>query len=230
MSRSAGPGPGAYMLPTTVGYNDHDARKQRLPQYSFGLRAPAGDRRFGPGPGAYMIEKMTRYGVSRGNEYTMGARIFSPSTKSCGPGPGAHDVHLKPFFKGTNAPAYTMKWKNDISAKGCGPGPSAYMVNVNPIKQGSPAYSMGLRTDFKTGGARTPGPAAYGATDLNVAKLRMPQFSMGSRNDMKSKRFGPGPNNYNLSYYRPGRGGQAYSFGIRHGPNAPPMIVPCDNA
>ena len=33
-----GPGPARYSLPSTSGYNGHDATKNRLPAYSFGLR------------------------------------------------------------------------------------------------------------------------------------------------------------------------------------------------
>lgn len=32
------PSPARYNLPTLVGYNGHDIRKNRLPAYSFGLR------------------------------------------------------------------------------------------------------------------------------------------------------------------------------------------------
>lgn len=62
--------------------------------------------------------------------------------KRFGPGPGAHDVHLKPFFKGTDAPAYSMSWRNAYNFKSSTPGPNAYGVDVSPIKPGFPAYSM----------------------------------------------------------------------------------------
>ena len=75
-----GPGPGAYMLPPTVGYPDHDARKYRLPQYSFGKRPVLIDKRLSPGPGAYVLGKVTRYGPAHSNEYSM-AQILKPLRK-----------------------------------------------------------------------------------------------------------------------------------------------------
>ena len=159
----AGPGPGAYLLPTTVGYDRHDNRKQRMPQYSFGTRAGLASKNLGPGPGAYKVDRLTRYGVSRGNEFTIAPRtsikgneskhqtvkilynfsnVLYTTDKNIGPGPGAHDVHLKPFFKGVNAPAYSMSWRSKFQYKNCAPGPNAYAVDVSPIKPGHPAYSM----------------------------------------------------------------------------------------
>ncbi|ALC45841.1 CG31468, partial [Drosophila busckii] len=68
---AAGPGPGAYLLPSTVGYEKHDARKERLPQYSFGTRTKMLGGGYGPGPGAYQVDKWTRYGKGGGLQYSM---------------------------------------------------------------------------------------------------------------------------------------------------------------
>ncbi|XP_030381790.1 outer dense fiber protein 3-like protein 2 [Scaptodrosophila lebanonensis] len=68
MVRSFGPGPGAYMLPSTIGFSRHDSSKQRSPQYSFGVRtatmvgSSSTKPRPGPGPAAYQVDKLTRYG------------------------------------------------------------------------------------------------------------------------------------------------------------------------
>ncbi|XP_054746872.1 outer dense fiber protein 3-like protein 2 [Anastrepha obliqua] len=225
--RPLGPGPGAYMLPPTVGYENHDNRKQRMPQYSFGTRSYRHEKLLGPGAGAYKVDTLTRYGVSTSNQFTIQGRTYVKE-KNIGPGPGAHDVHLKPFFKGTDAPAYSMSWRNAYAFKSSTPGPNAYGVDVSPIKQAFPAYSMGIRCGL-TGKALSPGPAAYGAGNLSVKLPRSPEFSISGRNPYSYKKIGPGPNNYNLIYYRPGKSGQAYSFGIRHNDFAPPMIVKCDN-
>ncbi|CAD6992974.1 unnamed protein product [Ceratitis capitata] len=228
MSRKPiGPGPGAYMLPSNVGYENHDARKQRLPMYSFGVRSYKHEKLIGPGPGAYKVDNMTRYGISQGNQFTIQGRTYMKE-KKFGPGPGAHDVHLKPFFKGTDAPAYSMSWRTAYNFKSSTPGPNAYAVDVSPIKPGFPAYSMGMRCGI-SGKGGSPGPAAYGAGNLDVKLPRSPEYSIAGRNPYSYKRFGPGANYYNLMYYRPGKTGQAYSFGIRHNEFAPPMIVKCDN-
>ncbi|XP_017111517.1 outer dense fiber protein 3-like protein 2 [Drosophila elegans] len=64
MSKNYGPGPGAYMLPSSFG--------RKGPQYSFGRRI---DRRRhekpGPGPAAYKVDKVTRYGNSEGPQFSM---------------------------------------------------------------------------------------------------------------------------------------------------------------
>ncbi|XP_068152863.1 ciliary microtubule associated protein 1B-like [Drosophila tropicalis] len=227
MAGAVGPGPGAYMLPPVLGYDRHDSRKQRMPQYSFGVRTNTTGRFVGPGPGAYMIDRMTRYGKGGGLEYSMAPR--TPTTdKRFGPGPAAHDVHLKPFLTGTNAPSYSMGLRCNYDIKKQGPGPNAYRFEINPVKPASPAYSMGLQTK-RNRLHDSPGPAAYVPGDLNVHLQRAPQYTMTPRNGITSKTLGPGPNYYDLMYYRPGKKGNSYSFGIRHSPFAPPMIVKCDN-
>jgi len=52
---------------------------------------------------------------------------------------------------------------------------------------------------------------------------------MQPRTAIPGENVGPGPNYYDLMYYRPGRSGPGYSFGVRHHQFAPPMIVRCDN-
>ncbi|XP_064550577.1 ciliary microtubule associated protein 1B-like [Drosophila montana] len=226
--RPLGPGPGAYGLPTTVGYEKHDTRKQRMPQYSFGTRTQSTNAAAGPGPGAYQVDKLTRYGMGGGLQYTI-APMTKIIDKRIGPGPGAHDVHLKPFFKGVNAPAYSLGVRNNYNFKNCGPGPSAYKYEINPIKPAAPAYSMGMQTKIKGKAVDSPGPAAYGAGDMNIRLYRAPEYTMRPICSMRKDTLGPGPNYYDLMYYRPGKTGQAYSFGVRHSPYAPPMVVRCDN-
>lgn len=75
----------------------------------------------------------------------------------------------------------------------------------------------------------SPGPAAYGAGDLDLKLNRAPVYSMRPICNRKQESVGPGPNYYDLMYYRPGKTGHAYSFGTHHSPYAPPMIVRCDN-
>ncbi|KAH8346846.1 hypothetical protein KR059_000561, partial [Drosophila kikkawai] len=222
-----GPGPGAYMLPPTYGYDKHDNRKQRMPQYSFGVRSALVGEQMGPGPGAYKVDKLTRYGNSKGLEYSMAPRTAIPVERS-GPGPGAHDNHTKPFFTGTQAPSYSMGLRTDLNFKKDGPGPNAYKYEVHAVRPGVPKYSMGMqtKTNMKT---NSPGPAAYAAGDINVKLNRAPVYSMQPRTNLRGENVGPGPNYYDLMYYRPGKSGPGYSFGLRHSQFAPPMIVRCDN-
>jgi len=89
-------------------------------------------------------------------------------------------------------------------------------------------YHRGLQTKILNK-ANSPGPAAYGGGDINVKLNRAPIYSMQPRTAIPGENVGPGPNYYDLMYYRPGRSGPGYSFGVRHHQFAPPMIVRCDN-
>lgn len=55
MMKKCKPGPAKYTLPTTVGYNGHDIRKNRLPAYSFGLRLPNDANNETPAPNTYAL-------------------------------------------------------------------------------------------------------------------------------------------------------------------------------
>jgi len=46
----------------------------RMPQYSFGMRTRAPGEDLGPGPGAYKVDKLTRYGNSKGLEFSIAPR------------------------------------------------------------------------------------------------------------------------------------------------------------
>lgn len=65
-----------YPLPPTVGYANHDLRKQRLPNYSFGLRTSLKDNSCSPGPAKYNVSKFVRYGVSKANRFTMAPKTY----------------------------------------------------------------------------------------------------------------------------------------------------------
>lgn len=54
MAKKSQPGP-RYKLPTTVGFNGHDIRKNRLPAYSFGLRLHDRDYIRSPAPNTYAL-------------------------------------------------------------------------------------------------------------------------------------------------------------------------------
>ncbi|EDW87994.1 outer dense fiber protein 3-like protein 2 [Drosophila yakuba] len=67
MSRNYGPGPGAYMLPSSFG--------QKGPQFSFGRRIDRSrNEKPGPGPAAYKVDKVTRYGNAEGPQFSMYVR------------------------------------------------------------------------------------------------------------------------------------------------------------
>ncbi|XP_055850338.1 outer dense fiber protein 3-like protein 2 [Episyrphus balteatus] len=227
-TKSRGPGPGAYLLPPNVGFTNHDVRKQRKPQYSFGQRLGSSNRTIGPGPGGYRIEKITRYGNDGTPRYTMRPQTFIKEEYKS-PGPCSNDVHKKPFFKGRRAPAFSLQSKHyAIYEKIVSPASNTYNVHVQVIKPRPPEYTMAEVLTRKPT-IRSPGPAIYGRTDLNVKLKKSPAFSITGRNIYSFKPCGIASTRYDISYYRPGRNSISYSFGTKHSDYAPPMILPCDN-
>lgn len=101
------------------------------------------------------------------------------------------------------------------------------LIFLNKIVPNTNIFS-GVRFE-RTNKNKTPGPAAYSPADMNVNLRRPPAYSMRGPLEQKRKGVGPGPSHYNTSYYRPGDTPASYSFGIKHNPYAPPMIVACDN-
>lgn len=68
-----GPGPGKYLLPPVIGFNNHDVSKYRNPQYSMGIKLRSLMKPLGPGP-SYDIHDMTPYGKTSPPAYSMKSR------------------------------------------------------------------------------------------------------------------------------------------------------------
>lgn len=102
------PSPARYTLPTTVGYKDHDVRKQRNPAYSFGLRLHDKSHGQSPGPNQYHFPSVIGgkdKTVERAPAYSMYGRL-SYKDHLVSPAPNAYG--LQNFKPGTRSPAYTM--------------------------------------------------------------------------------------------------------------------------
>lgn len=222
-----GPGPGAYALPPTLGYIQHDPRKPRLPNYSFRAQTALKLKGIGPGPGKYHLENHTRYGKVVLNNFHLGKKL-PIRERSKGPGPAAPDVYKGPIMTGPSAPAWRMTFKNNYRFKNNTPGPNIYLPLMKLYKPTITEYSIGLlnKVSEKT---RSPGPAAYGATKQTLTKYQAPQYSMAEHCSIPSKQVSPGANTYNLAQYHPGTKAPVYGFGLKHSEYAPPMIVECDN-
>ena len=67
----SGPGSGAYLLPGTTGFKQHDYSKRMNPAYSFGYRTIVIKPSYTPGPAAYAIDKgLTRIGPDGSSKYS----------------------------------------------------------------------------------------------------------------------------------------------------------------
>lgn len=62
------------MLPSTIGYKNHDISRYRNPQYTMRARCGGGGKPFGPGP-QYNIDRVTRTGKVSPPAYSIAARI-----------------------------------------------------------------------------------------------------------------------------------------------------------
>ncbi|XP_019893569.2 outer dense fiber protein 3-like protein 2 [Musca domestica] len=216
-----------YGLPPTVGYESHDLRKQRLPQYSFGTRTQPKDNSIGPGPARYQVDKLVRYGISKANIYTMAPKTFYRE-KSKSPGPLAYQLRNSPIFKGSNSPAYSLGLVNTYFFKNCSPSLNTYGINDSFTKQRAPEYSLGVKK-YLPELVRSPGPAKYPRSNLAAIKPSTPSYTLAPRTKYEFKLYGPGSNYYDRMEYKPGKRAPNYSFGVRHSPRSGVMIVPCDN-
>ncbi|XP_052749454.1 outer dense fiber protein 3-like [Galleria mellonella] len=218
--RPLGPGPGAYQLPTTVGYNSHDPSRYRNPMFSFGTNAGFRVKQLGPGP-AYKIHRVTRDGMMTSPAWSFGAR-FGQRAILRTPGPGAHAPERCPPMKEPRAPVYSMGARTSFTLKRPGPAPNAYALRLGSE---TPAYTMGARVGFNPK-AKSPGPAVYYQHSTDVYKTKMPIYSLGARLEGAGKASkSPGPANYPPHLYNTKKNPYSYSFGTKHGDYAPPMII-----
>lgn len=74
MSLFEGPGPGAYLLPPTVGFKGHDPSKYRNPMYSMsGSKKGFVGKTLGPGP-TYLVTGYDEHGQITAPGYTIKSR------------------------------------------------------------------------------------------------------------------------------------------------------------
>ncbi|CAH2098538.1 unnamed protein product [Euphydryas editha] len=218
--RPLGPGPGAYKLPATVGFNQHDPSRYRNPMFSFGTNAGFRLKQLGPGP-AYRIDRITREGLMSSPAWSFGARFPTRGTLRT-PGPGAHAPERCPPTREPRAPQYSMGARLGFALKRAGPAPNAYALQLG---RGSPAYTMGARVGFNPK-AKSPGPAVYFLRDADVYKTRAPCYTLGARAEGAGRATRtPGPAAYPPNLYNTKKNPYAYSFGTKHGDYACPMII-----
>ncbi|XP_061869886.1 ciliary microtubule associated protein 1A-like [Colius striatus] len=220
-----GPGP-KYMLPTNVGFQQHDLSRSRAPAYSFGLRLEEQRRDRSPGP-VYLPPPGT--GKASPPAFSIHSRPRDLPLPRL-PGPGSYSPERANRLAFPTAPAYTLHDRTKHSSILQTPGPAAYqlppMLGPRVVdKSSSPSYSMSGRSNvgtFYQDLCKTPGPGNYHTVNADIYKRRAPQFSMLARNsppgDTTTK---PGPGAYSPKQSQ--RQGQ--TFGIRHSDYLAPLIV-----
>ncbi|XP_053670443.1 outer dense fiber protein 3-like protein 2 [Anopheles nili] len=226
--KNRGPGPAAYMLPTEVGYNQHDPRKDRKPMYTMRPPAKLNYQTLGPGPATYDLKKQTRIGGPRDPIYSLAARLKEMKQEQI-PGPGAHNNHIVPTMKCKRPPMYSFGQRLDVANKDVSPAANRYDGLVYMIRPKAPCYSMRGPTK-QIHALEGPGPAGYGPTSRNVTHKRSPNYSLRGGHPCFTERTPhPGPNRYGLMNLRMDTTAPNYSFGIKHPDWKDPMIIPGDN-
>ncbi|KAI4886277.1 hypothetical protein NFI96_010604 [Prochilodus magdalenae] len=251
----AGPGPGRYALPPTIGYINHDYTKPSSPAYSFHGRMSSNmvSVDSSPGPLYHVDAKITRHGRDGTPSYSMlGRKKLSgdafDDTKSSTflfpvladtfqtPGPGAYSPEKAPPLNGQRQPpSYTMAFRTRYRSTDAVPAPNRYTLpyllgSYVPNKPSSASYSMSARR--KTGApsedlAMTPGPGHYNSTDPSTYLSRQPSFSIQSRHSIPSDATRkPGPGTYS-----PERivahlpRPPSFSLGVRHSEFVTPLVI-----
>uniref|UniRef100_A0A8C1EQ64 Outer dense fiber of sperm tails 3-like 2a n=1 Tax=Cyprinus carpio carpio TaxID=630221 RepID=A0A8C1EQ64_CYPCA len=207
---SAGPGPGRYALPPTIGYINHDYTKPSSPAYSFHSRMSSNmvSVDSSPGPQYHVDAKMTRFGRDGTPSYSMLGRKKKTADTFQTPGPGAYNPVPAPN-------RYTL--------------PNLFGSHI-PHKAASASFTMSARR--KAGGpsedlSMTPGPGRYNSTEPSVYLNRQPSFSLQSRCNIPTdatRKPGPGTHSpEKVTAHLPRA--PSFSMGVRHSEFVTPLIV-----
>ncbi|XP_030891949.1 outer dense fiber protein 3-like protein 2 [Leptonychotes weddellii] len=234
-----GSGPGLYVLPSTVGYINHDCTRAVSPAYSLFWRPRpskiASPQDTSPGPVYFLDPKVTRFGRSCTPAYSMQGRGKSRGLEVT-PGPGAYSPEKAAPVHHRTPPAFTLGSRlrpqlQDTSA----PAPNTYILpslwgSQIFTKPSSPSYTVAGRTPPTRppqDPAEIPGPGQYDSPDPNTYRQRRPAFTMLGRpraTRPPEETPGPGahrPEQVTMTTVR----APAFTMGIRHSKRATTMGV-----
>nr|XP_003422581.2 outer dense fiber protein 3-like protein 2 [Loxodonta africana] len=226
-----GAGPGLYVLPSTIGYVQHDCTRVASPAYSL-VRRPSGalPEDTSPGPIYFLDPKVTRFGRSCSPAYSMQGR-GKPRGLEVTPGPGAYSPEKVPPVRQRTPPAFTLGPRLcpqplDTSA----PAPNAYTLpslwgSQVFIKPSSPSYTVVGRTPPirpSQDPAEIPGPGQYDIPDPNAYQHRRPAFTMlGRPRAPRLPDTTPGPGTHSPEQVTVHKArAPAFTMGIRHSKRA----------
>lgn len=229
-------------VPTTVGIVNHDPTRPRAPGFSFGCRFSEKAR---PTPGPqYMVESgLTPRGQEHGPSFSIRGRptrsLWLTGSSGNSPGPSAYNVASNFALRERRGPSYSIGAPYCSDHRRAGPAPNAYQLpstlgmHVNTVRAAPAAAIHGkgsANKGFAYDNSKTPGPAAYGATDPYLTERRAPAVTIKSRTKEPAvKLITPGPGAYD-----PGNGsnvsksGTRFSFGVRHGQQVRPYYTLAD--
>ncbi|XP_020939967.1 outer dense fiber protein 3-like protein 2 [Sus scrofa] len=232
----SGSGPGLYVLPSTVGYINHDCTRVAGPAYSLFRRpSEASPQETSPGPIYFLDPKVTRFGRSCTPAYSMQGRGKSRGLEVT-PGPGAYSPEKVAPVRQRTPPAFTLGSRLrpqplDTSA----PAPNTYTLpslwgSQIFIKPSSPSYTVAGRTPATRrllDPAEMPGPGQYESPDPNTYRQRRPAFTMlGRPRAPRPAEETPGPGTHSPEQVTVTKArAPAFTMGIRHSKRATTMAV-----
>ena len=236
-AKLTGPGAGRYMLPSTVGFKEHDYTKYMQPAYSFGQKLDSyiwRANKHSPGPVYFVEPQYTRHGKDGTPHYSMLARPHDPDSFKT-PGPGTYyNERCHPQGE-KHAPKYSLSSRSRYRRFDSNPAPNCYtlptMLGSKVVgKESSASYSMSSRPEtgrFDEDLAKAPGSATYQVVEPNIYKYRPPIYSMLARRYMPGdKTLKPGPGAHYPEKVRVNRPkSPEYSMGIRHSEYITPLIT-----
>ncbi|XP_008507605.2 protein CIMAP1D isoform X3 [Equus przewalskii] len=231
-----GSGPGLYILPSTVGYTNHDCTKVTGPAYSLFRRpSEACPQDASPGPIYFLDPNVTRFGRSCTPAYSMQGRGKYRALEVT-PGPGAYSPEKVAPVRQRTPPAFTLGSRlrpqpPDTSA----PAPNTYTLpslwgSQIFTKPSSPSYSVVGRTPPARppqDPAEIPGPGQYDSPDPNAYRQRRPAFTMlGRPRAPRPRDETPGPGTHSPEQVTVTKArAPAFTMGIRHSRPAATMAA-----
>ncbi|CAD5113672.1 DgyrCDS2832 [Dimorphilus gyrociliatus] len=207
-----GPGPAAYLLPSTFAYDCHDVTKKRAPAISIAGKIKTKEEiGCGPGPGKVMIAKfLTNTGVNKGPEISIKGRNFFQSLKRDAD-PKLRNIGPSDSKLYRSQPAFTIQSKNYPKVKNeDSPAPNRYCISSTLGK--GPSFSLSGRWKAKTLKSNDCPRYQLG----HKTKLDAPAFSIQSRHEPPTySSVIPGPM-YKINYDSILPSVHGSYFGCRH--------------
>jgi len=232
-----GPGPAGVNLKPTVGYNDHDPSRKRMPAYSLGLQLPSTliVKGNGPGPIYGIPQGMTAKGQDLGRAFTMRPQTRIIEFNTTTPGPAAYMPEIN--VNRRKAPEYSMAWRTRLIEKGrFSPGPIYLLPPAIgpkiPDKNAAAEITIKGRGREESTIIRSPGPI-YDIGRPDLIKPKGGEVTIKGRwKALKSQSVNASPASYSLSAATPKiwRAPPAYSLGIRHSEFAGNLMTECDKS
>ncbi|XP_075213747.1 ciliary microtubule associated protein 1B-like [Lycorma delicatula] len=223
------PGP-KYMLPPSVGFNNHDVTIKRSPAFSLGPRFsnPYEKKGYTPSPIIYNTRGVLRNGPIKLPGGIVGYKLTGKRNDLI-PAPSVYFPDYTKSSTYRTAPAFTLGVKrSDMGSRKVSPASNAYYIPDTvgtsvAYKKTYPSYSQLGRYEKKHG-FFLPSAAQYNPVNCDVFKKKSPEYSQkGRKKDRQYRSYIiPAANSYfpNLTHKK---STPSYYFGVKGNRLIPPF-------